>query len=221
MSAVSAPSRTASPFDATAFERFVSSRREPAWVSDFRRRSFEAYRDLLVTELDPEEWKRIDTRAFRPEKFVIRASSLEQGVSSEVAAFGTLLADRAEFAGVVSHVDGACARSTLSEALAAKGVLFGNLNDFVQTHGDVLKPHLMTRAVTPEADRFAAWHGAFWTGGTVLYVPRNVEDTAPLYSLIGLQGDNVADLSHTLVILEDGATFRGSIHMDLGIPEDL
>jgi len=188
-------------FDATAFEQFVASRCEPAWVTDLRRRSFEAYRNLLVKELDPEEWKRIDIRAFRPERFAI-----QEAAPAETAAFGTLLADRADFAGVVSHVDGFCTRSTLSESLAAKGVLFGNLSDLIQTHGDVLKPHLMTSAVIPEADRFAAWHGAFWTGGAVLYVPRNVQVSEPLYSLIGLVAEGAADLSHTLVILEQGAS---------------
>ncbi len=44
----------------------------------------------------------------------------------------------------------------------------------------------MTRAVRPETNRFSAWHAAFWTGGTVLYVPRRVEITEPLHSLIGL-----------------------------------
>jgi len=206
MSVISSPPRTVSPFNAEAFEQFLSTRQEPAWVSDLRSRSFEAYRELLVTELNPEEWKRIDTRAFRPEKFAIRDGSTAQGGSSEAAGFATLLADRAEFAGVVSHVDGACTRSTLSESLATKGVLFGNLSDLVRTHGDVLKPHLMTKAIKPEADRFAAWHGAFWTGGTVLYVPRNVEITEPLYSLIGLAAEGAADFSHTLIILEEGAS---------------
>jgi Fe-S cluster assembly protein SufD len=187
--------------NAAAFEGFVSTRHEPAWVSDLRRRSFEAYRELLATELDPEEWKRVDIRAFRPERFSIQAEA-----PTESAAFGTLLADRAEFAGVVSHVDGRCTRSSLSESLAAKGVLFGNLSDLVRDHGDVLKPHLMTKAVRPDADRFAAWHGAFWTSGTVLYVPRNVEISEPLYSLIGLASDGAADFSHTLVILEEGAS---------------
>jgi Fe-S cluster assembly protein SufD len=40
----------------------------------------------------------------------------------------------------------------------------------------------------------------------VLYVPRNVEIQAPLYSLIGLSADRAADFSHTLVVLEDGAS---------------
>ena len=84
--------------------------------------------------------------------------------------------------------------------------MFGNLSDLVRDHGDILKPHLMTRAVKPETDRFSAWHAAFWTGGTVLYVPRNVQITKPLYSLIGLAAEGAADFSHTLIILEEGAS---------------
>lgn len=187
-------------FDAASFEQFLATRTEPAWATDLRRRAFEAYREALVSELDPEEWKRVDIRAFRPEKFSIQPASTATG------ALETLLADRAEFAGAVSHSDGSCTRTTLSEKWAQKGVLFGNLSDLIQSHGDVLKPHLMTRAVKPDADRFSAWHGAFWTGGTVLYVPRNVEVNEPLYSLIGLGAEAAADFSHTLIILEEGAS---------------
>lgn len=188
------------PFDTESFEQFLSTRNEPAWVIDQRRMAFESYRELLATELDPEEWKRVDPRAFRAEKFAI------SNASKPTTSFGTLLADRAEFAGVVSHIDGSCTRTTLDPKWAAKGVLFGNLSDLVRDHGDVLKPYLMTHAVKADADRFAAWHCAFWTGGTVLYVPRNVQVTEPLYSLIGLAAEGAADFSHTLIILEEGAS---------------
>lgn len=168
-------------------------------MTDLRRRAFEAYRESLVTELNPEEWKRVDIRAFRPDKFSIQASA-------SPAELGSLLASRAEFAGAVSHLDGIATRTTIDPRWTAKGVVFGNLSELVRTHGELLRRHLMTRAVKPDADRFAAWHGAFWTGGTVLYVPRNVEVTEPLYSLIGLSADNAADFSHTLIILEEGAS---------------
>lgn len=187
-------------FDADAFEQFLNSRREPAWVTEQRRKAFEIYCELLAAELDPEEWKRVDIRAFRADKFSIAKSK------PLAAAFGTLLADRAEFAGVVSHVDGHCSRATIDEKWVKQGVLFGNLSDILQSHGDVLKPHLLSNAVTADVDRIAAWHAAFWTGGTVLYVPRNVQITDPLYSLIGLSQAGSADLSHTLIILEEGAS---------------
>jgi Fe-S cluster assembly protein SufD len=106
---------------------------------------------------------------------------------------------------MVSHVDGKCSRAVLNEDLARRGVLLGDLATLVRDHEDVLKPHQMTRAVKAERDRFSAWHAAFWTGGTVLYVPRGVTLEQPLYSLIALSQPDVADFSHTLVILEEGA----------------
>ena len=91
--------------------------------------------------------------------------------------------------------------------------MFGCLSELVNTHGDLLEPYLLTKAVKPAADRFAAWHAAFWTGGTVLFVPRGVELDRPLHSLIGLSGEGICDLSHTLVILEDGGE-RGAAGRD-------
>ncbi len=64
----------------------------------------------------------------------------------------------------------------------------------------------MSRAVKPGVDRMSAWHAAFWTSGTVLYVPRNVAVEQPLYSLIGLATAQAMDGAHTLVILEEGAS---------------
>ena len=154
--------------------------------------------------LDPEEYKRVDLRTFRPEKFGIPTAEATKDAAKHT--FDTLLADRAEFAGHVAHVDGACPRANLDESLAKQGVLFGDLEAVIRERGDVLQPYFMTRAVLPARDRFSAWHAAFWTGGTVLYVPRGVELKQPLHSLIALAHDGAADFSHTLVILEDGAS---------------
>jgi Fe-S cluster assembly protein SufD len=58
--------------------------------------------------------------------------------------------------------------------------------------------------VDPAVDKFAALHGAFWSGGTLLYVPKGVAIDEPLHMLTGLS-DGATDLGHTLVVLEDGA----------------
>lgn len=187
-------------FHADRFQEFLADRDEPDWCIALRQAAFAQYQRLLKEPLDPEEWKRVDIRALRPEKFSL------QGAAGSTGAFQTLLADRAAFAGSVSHLDGHRQSSSLTGEWASKGVIFGSLTDLVRTHGDLLRPHLMTRAVQPSRDRFAAWHAAFWTGGAVLYVPRNVEVRDPLHSLIGLSAEGAADFSHTLIILEDGAS---------------
>jgi Fe-S cluster assembly protein SufD len=189
-------------FQRAAFEAFLEARDEPGWVVDLRRKAFALYLERLELPLDSEEFKRIDLRAFRPDDYHIRALAAPP---SSTAKFATLLADRAKFAGSVAHIDGSGTQAVLDERLVRQGVLFGDLSSLVREHRVVLEPHFLTRAVRPSADRFAAWHAAFWTGGTVLYVPRNVQIDEPLHSLIGLSEPRAADFSHTLVVLEEGS----------------
>ncbi len=203
MSQLSSPlaSQGIAGFGAEAFEAFLATRSEPEWVTSRRREAYALYQAKLGQPLNPEEWKRVDLRAFQPSRFGVQAVNAAQG---QLAA--SLLGEKTDFGGAVSHVDGACLSHRLDEKLAAKGVLFGNLGEMLRDHREIFEPHFMTRAVQAETDRFAAWHAAFWTGGTVLYVPRNVQVEAPLYSSIGLSHAGAADFSHTLVILEEGAS---------------
>jgi Fe-S cluster assembly protein SufD len=194
-------------FGMEAFQAFLATRSEPSWVSDLRRASFGLYQESLGRPLNPEEWKRVDIRGFQANKFGVRTDA----PAAESTRLGSLLGTHASpadagFAGAVLHVDGRAVHASLAPELAAKGVLFGELGELLRTHGDVLRPHLMSRAVKPGVDRMSAWHSAFWTSGTVLYVPRNVAIEQPLYSLIGLATAQAMDGAHTLVILEEGAS---------------
>lgn len=200
-SATLPPSTRGTPpatFNAESLSAHLSGRHEPSWLGELRRSAFCHYETLSRTPLDPEEWKRVDLRGLQPAKFALRPPT------AVPAQFQTLLESRAQFAGVVSHVDGHRVESRLADEVRARGVLFGSLAELLPSHGDLLRPHLAS-LVGPGTDRFSAWHTAFLTGGTVLYVPRNVELSAPLYSLIGLDQAGAADFSHTLVILEEGA----------------
>lgn len=189
-------------FGEAAFEAFLATRNEPEWLTQSRRQGFKRYCELLESDLDPEEWRRVDLRALRPDRFQLSSGS--EIVNDEETA--TLLKGQAEFAGHVTHVDGQLVSTDLSSELAAKGVIFGDLSVVAQEHSDLIQKHFMTKAVDSDTDRFSAWHAAFWTGGTVLYVPRNVVVDTPLHSLITLQAEKAADFSHTLIILEEGAS---------------
>src|SRR5262249_41890873 len=182
------------------FDSFLKSRHEPEWITNRREAALEVYEHKSAEPLSPEEYKRVDLRPFQPARFAIAPPP------AAPATFETLLEKKAEFSGAVSHLDGHCLAARLDARLANQGVLFGSLSELWRTKREILEPHLMSPAVRADADRFSAWHAAFCTGGTVLYVPRNVTVSAPLYSLIGLSAAGAADFSHTLVILEEGAS---------------
>jgi len=186
-------------FSAEVFEEFLSSRTEADWITQARREAFERYCTLLEEDLDPEEFKRVDLRVFNAAKF--RPAS----EAADAASVSTLLADETEYGGNIQHVDGRMVHSVFSDELAAKGILFGDLQTMLEQHRELLEPYFMKQAVQPDADRFAAWHAAFWTSGTLLYVPRGVEADVPLHSLIAHTRNGVADFGHTLIIVEDEA----------------
>lgn len=185
-------------FDEAAFEAFLAARAEPDWITDLRRASFARFQASFDHDLDPEEWRRVNLRLFQPEKFSLAAEANEAG-------FETGLQRAAEFAGRVIHSDGHLATSDLTTDARSQGIVFGALEEFFESHRDVLEQHLF-QVVSPDTDRFAAWHAAFWTGGTFLYVPAGVRLEQPLHSLIGLASEGATDLSHTLVVLEEGAS---------------
>jgi Fe-S cluster assembly protein SufD len=196
MSAVSAP---AFAFNDSGFTEFLDSRTEPEWLRAQREKAWETYSQMQWPARNAEEWIRTDTRLFKLEKYQLAAP--------EAAKSGTWkphLSEGVEFAGASSHLDGKSASFTLEPALAAKGVLFGDLDQYVLSHGDLLKPYL-NRLVSPEIDRYSALHAAFWNCGHLLYVPRGVTIEKPFYAATALSDGQVCT-SHTLVILEEGAS---------------
>ena len=187
-------------FDSATFEAFLATRSEPTWITAARRVAFETYQNLLQVDLDPEEFKRVDLRVFNASKFRPTAEPADS------TAIATLLSDKTEFGGSIAHVNGQSTFSQVSDEIQSQGVLFGELQTLLTSHRELLEPYFMTQAVRPDSDRFSAWHAAFWTGGTLLFVPRNVEVALPMHSLIAHSRNGVAEFSHTLIVLEDGAS---------------
>ena len=187
-------------FTQEGFDAFLASRDEPSWLTDLRMAAWKKFLELPMPSRADEEWMRTDIRLFRLAKFGLPAAPQTTEVVNE-----GLLRRGVDLGGHsvsldTHHVDG-----SLNDSLREKGVIFGNLSELVREHSDLLKPHLLSRAVDPHQDKFAALHAACWSGGTLLYVPRGVEIEEPLHQL-SLMSDGGVDLSHTLVVIEEGAS---------------
>ena len=186
-------------FDLAAFESFLTQRDEPKWLIDFRRAAWEKFAALPMPARTDEEWRRTDLRTFHLDRFAPPA-----GGRSDLQPADALLTHGVDLAGRVTTVDSRPAHAEVDPALAKQGVLFGSLDQLANEHPDRVRPHLMTRAVDPAYDKFAALHAAFWSGGTLLYVPRGVKLDRPLHTHAALS-PGAADFGHTLVVLEEGA----------------
>ncbi|HRF02317.1 MAG TPA: Fe-S cluster assembly protein SufD [Pirellulaceae bacterium] len=189
-------------FDDAGFARFLETRRETPAALAARRAAWETFGRLDWPTRRDEEWIRTDLRTFHLDRFQLTGGEIGP---SEVESFvgGSVLTGSIELGGQIVSIDGTTVAERIDERLAAKGVLFQPLERAVVEHPELIERYLMTTAYRTDADRFAALHAAFWTGGALLYVPRGVTIEHPLHLLAGIRGG--ADLSHVLVVLEPGA----------------
>jgi len=189
-------------FTEDAFEAFLRHRDEPSWLTDRRREAFARFQAFAWPSARDEEWRRTDIRAWKPESFAPPCPDQPSG-ATRGALDGLWESLSSHYATGIEHVNGAAVR--LADSSRLGGAVFLDLDQAVRDHPALVRRYLLTEAVKPADDIFAALHAAFWTGGTLLYVPRGVKVDAPLFSLVGLAHEGRVDLSHTLVVVEEGA----------------
>ncbi|MBX3434063.1 MAG: Fe-S cluster assembly protein SufD [Pirellulales bacterium] len=183
-------------FTREAFDAWLASRDEPGWLADLRRDAWRRFESLPMPSRTDEEWMRTDVRLFRLDRYAL-PSDLPAGVVAPAA----VLAAGVELGGHAVSLNSRPVSSDLAPELAAKGVLFGSLDQLVAEHGELLRPYIERHVVDPGYDKFAALNAACWSGGSVLFVPAGVRVEQPLHALAAMT-DGGVDLSRTLVILQ-------------------
>ncbi|MDB5352480.1 MAG: FeS assembly protein SufD [Planctomycetota bacterium] len=190
-------------FTESAFEAFLTGRDEPAWLVDRRREAFAQFQAAPWPTLRDEEWRRTDIRAmklasFRPPAQVAASAESRAALAPSWDALST------HYTSGIEQIDASVTRRADNSTLPP-GTVFVDLATAASQHQELLRRYLLTDAVQPGTDAFSALHAAFWTGGTLLYVPKGVKVDVPLFSLVGLSSAGAVDMNHTLVILEEGA----------------
>jgi len=192
-------------FSRAAVEELAHRRGEPDWLRERRLRAWETFEQIPMPRRTDEEWRRTDIRDLPIEdvapfgELASRAASraeLPERVQAALAAGGDL-------AGVVVQRDSTTVFHEVQPELAEQGVVFTDLDSAIRDYPELLQRYFMTDEAVPAADnKFAALHGAFWTGGALLYVPANVEIELPFRAFSTVEAPGLATFSHVLIVAE-------------------
>ncbi|NLC66694.1 MAG: Fe-S cluster assembly protein SufB [Clostridium sp.] len=113
-------------------------------------------------------------------------------------------AERKSLAGVGAQYDSEVVYHSVKEELVEQGVIYTDIETALKEHEDLLKEYFMN--VIPNNDhKWAALHGAVWSGGSFVYVPEGVDVDIPLQSYFRLNAPGAGQFEHTIIIIEKGA----------------
>jgi Fe-S cluster assembly protein SufB len=114
-------------------------------------------------------------------------------------------AERKSLAGVGAQYDSELVYHNVKEEVAAQGVIYTDLESALHgEYADMIRDHFM-KLVPPTDHKFAALHGAVWSGGSFVYVPPGVSVEIPLQSYFRLNAPGAGQFEHTLIIVDKGA----------------
>ena len=92
--------------------------------------------------------------------------------------------------------------------VADQGVVYTDMESALTgEYADMVHEHFM-KLITPQDHKFAALHGAVWSGGSFVYVPKGVNLEIPLQSYFRLNAAGAGQFEHTLIIVDEGASLH-------------
>ncbi len=178
---------------------------EPEWMRDFRLKSLEIYSqkpfpkwgadlsdldmDNIVTYIRPNTQMKHDW------------NDVPEDIKNTFELLGLPQAERESLAGVGAQYDSEVVYHNIRQELVDKGVIYTDMETALRDYEDVVREYFM-KLVPPTDHKFAALHGAVWSGGSFVYVPEGVKVDIPLQSYFRLNAPGAGQFEHTLIIVE-------------------
>ena len=186
-------------------EQISKEKNDPEWMKEFRLHSLEIYNKLQVPDWGP------SIEGLHMDQIVtyVRPNTKMKGDWSEVPEDIKNTFERLGIPQAVgAQYDSELVYHNVREEVAAMGVVYTDLESAMHgEYAEMIQKHFM-KLVPPTDHKFAALHGAVWSGGSFVYVPKNVTVTIPLQSYFRLNAKGAGQFEHTLIIVEEGANLH-------------
>nr|WP_259519776.1 Fe-S cluster assembly protein SufB [Halanaeroarchaeum sp. HSR-CO] len=188
---------------------------EPQWMLDRRLRALEQYHKMPMptdwpgqpdlSELDVEEIVPYIRPDIETRGGADSWDDLPDDIKDTFDKLGIPEAEKEALSGVGAQYESEIVYQNMQEQWEKKGVIFMDMDKAVREHPEIVKEYFMTKAVPPSDNKFAALHGAVWSGGSFVYIPEDVTVGMPIQAYFRMNSEGMGQFEHTLIIAEPGS----------------
>ncbi len=176
----------------------TSRRAEPAWLVARRERGAVLCAELPLPDARTAGWEFTDIRNLELGDYAPAEGGEESAAQRAPAVFEGLDSPLG-----LAQVDAREIATTDGASALPPGVVVMSLAEAALEHPEIVERHLGT--VVAAEDPFVARNEVDWTGGALVYVPRNVTIEQPIVLSVVQDADGTQLNWRTLVVLEEGA----------------
>ncbi len=188
-----------------------NEKQEPQWMLEHRLKSLEVYNSKPIPTWGA-DLSELDVQGII--HYVKPNANLEENwedvpdyIKNTFDRLGIPEAEKKSLAGVGAQYDSEVVYHKVNEELTKLGVIYTDIETALKDHEDIVKKYFM-KLITMHDHKFSALHGAVWSGGSFVYVPKGVHVELPLQSYFRLNAKGAGQFEHTLIIVEEGASLH-------------
>ncbi len=183
-----------------------------SWMQQFRLQSLQIYNEMPIPDWGPSieglDMDHIATYVRPKTDMKSDWKDVPQDIKDTFERLGIPQAERKSLAGVGAQYDSELVYHNVRDEVAAQGVVYTDMESALKgEYADMVHKYFM-KLVTPRDHKFAALHGAVWSGGSFVYVPKGVQVSIPLQSYFRLNAKGAGQFEHTLIIVDEGASLH-------------
>ena len=182
---------------------------EPQWMLDFRLQSLKQFYKMPMptwggdlSELNFDEI----TYYVKPSEHTERSwDEVPEEIKQTFDKLGIPEAEQKYLAGVSAQYESEVVYHNMQEDLEEQGIIFKDTDSALRENEDIFKEHFAS-VIPPADNKFAALNSAVWSGGSFIYVPKNVKLETPLQAYFRINSENMGQFERTLIIVDEGAS---------------
>ena len=192
-------------------EEISDMKKEPQWMKELRLKALDTYNQLELPTWGPDlsELNMDDIATYVKPKSKLNSDwdEVPEDIKKTFDSLGIPEAEKKSLAGVGAQYDSEVVYHSIKEELKKQGVIYTDMDTAVKDYPEIVKEHFM-KCVPINDHKFVALHAAVWSGGSFVYVPKNVKVDIPLQSYFRLNSPESGQFEHTLIIVDEGASLH-------------
>lgn len=152
-----------------------NEKQEPQWMLEHRLKSLEVYNSKPIPTWGA-DLSELDVQGII--HYVKPNANLEENwedvpdyIKNTFDRLGIPEAEKKSLAGVGAQYDSEVVYHKVNEELTKLGVIYTDIETALKDHEDIVKKYFM-KLITMHDHKFSALHGAVWSGGSFVYVPK-------------------------------------------------
>lgn len=178
---------------------------EPKWMLDFRLNSLKVFNDFENPNFGPElniDFDKIVYYKDNKNKMTDNWDKVEDNVRDTFCDLGVIKAEQDYLYGVTNQYESEVVYHSIKDKNS--DVIFTSTDDALQKYPNLFQKYF-NNLVKYNENKYTALNGAFWSGGSFIYIPKHTKLDRPLQSYFRIDTENLGQFERTIIIVDDYA----------------